>query len=440
MLKCALTAALTIYSISLSAQDLAWRTLTDPPLAGRYDDMSFITPEKGWAVNSSGQVWHTENGGDDWEMQAQLPVYIRSVEFADSLNGWAGTLGQGSPILFNTTDGGQTWNPAQNLPNNSPTRVCGISMVGDSVIYACGAFDGPAIILKSSDSGQSWQAMDMRTFAGTMIDIHFFSPDTGIAVGGAPFMQTTDLNQLHAVVLYTTNGGDSWQIKYEGTRFGQWGWKIFFRDRNRGYISMESGEPAMALKTEDGGETWNELTIAGNMRIQGIGFLNAMQGWVGGWGFTSMTTDSGQTWEQVKLGDFQQDDDLNRFVFFGDSLMYASGKKILKYSNDNVTSVAGRGRPELPESVLLLQNYPNPFNPTTNISYTLPQRSQVRIIIYNSLGQIVRSLFQGTQNAGPNTIQWDGADDTGHALASGIYIYRLDAGQLVESRSMLLLK
>ena len=402
--------------------------------------MYFVSPNKGWVVNSTGQIWHTEDGGTSWEMQAQLSGYIRSIEFADSLHGWAGTLGFDVPILFRTQDGGRTWTPYQILPNGSPPRICGISVASDSVIYACGAFDGPAVILKSEDAGESWQAMDLRAQAGTLIDVHFFSPDTGIVVGGAPFQQITDLAKLHAVVLTTTDGGASWQVRHAGTNDGQWGWKIFFRNRQDGYVSMESGAMGMILRTADGGLSWTEQIVANNRRLQAIGFFDENLGWVGGHNVSSVTTDGGNTWQTTKLSDLPQSDGLNRFLAFGDSLMYASGRKILKYSRDNVTSVADEAVPQLPESLLLLENHPNPFNPSTTISYTLPRRAPVRIRIYNALGQTVRHLFDGVQNTGEKSILWDGVDDHGQIQSSGLYIYRVDAGKLAESNTMLLVK
>ena len=93
-----------------------------------------------------------------------------------------------------------------------------------------------------------------------------------------------------------------------------------------------------------------------------------------------------------------------------------------------------------PLDFALHQNYPNPFNPTTTIRYDLKARSKVALTIYNALGQEVRNLVSDTQNAGRYQVQWDGRDNTGGKVASGIYFYRLRAGDFVQFHKMVLLK
>jgi hypothetical protein len=93
-----------------------------------------------------------------------------------------------------------------------------------------------------------------------------------------------------------------------------------------------------------------------------------------------------------------------------------------------------------PKTFTLFQNMPNPFNPETQISYYLPVDCQVSITIYNLLGQRVRTLFEGYQNSGVQTITWNGRSDQGEQLSSGIYFYRLEANNFVETRKMTLMK
>lgn len=95
---------------------------------------------------------------------------------------------------------------------------------------------------------------------------------------------------------------------------------------------------------------------------------------------------------------------------------------------------------ELPTSYQLLGNWPNPFNPTTHIEYQLPEAVSIRLAIYDLLGQRVRLLAEGRQPAGSYQAVWDGRDDHGHPMASGIYIYRLESQGRVKTRRMLLLK
>jgi hypothetical protein len=81
----------------------------------------------------------------------------------------------------------------------------------------------------------------------------------------------------------------------------------------------------------------------------------------------------------------------------------------------------------LPTEFSLSQNYPNPFNPTTTIKYALKERVQVNLKIYDLLGQHVRTLVDDSQNAGFKEVVWDGKNDSGQAVASGVYLYRMVA-------------
>ncbi|MCK4653658.1 MAG: T9SS type A sorting domain-containing protein [Candidatus Cloacimonetes bacterium] len=94
-----------------------------------------------------------------------------------------------------------------------------------------------------------------------------------------------------------------------------------------------------------------------------------------------------------------------------------------------------------PEPVKLeASNYPNPFNPITTISYSLPDESEVSLTIYNIKGQKVKELIKGTQPAGSYNVSWDGKDENGKDITSGIYFYKLRTHNNEITRKMLLLK
>ena len=84
--------------------------------------------------------------------------------------------------------------------------------------------------------------------------------------------------------------------------------------------------------------------------------------------------------------------------------------------------------------------FPNPFNASTTINYTLPTLAPVKLVVYNMMGQQVKTLIDGTQIAGHHTAVWDGRDAHGSVVSSGIYIYRIKAGDFLEHRKMVLLK
>jgi len=94
----------------------------------------------------------------------------------------------------------------------------------------------------------------------------------------------------------------------------------------------------------------------------------------------------------------------------------------------------------LPKDFVLQQNYPNPFNSMCNIEYALPFNCHATLTVYNILGQEVKTLVDEAQRRGSNKASWDGKDSQGKTVASGIYLYRLQAGNLSQTRKMLLIK
>ena len=91
----------------------------------------------------------------------------------------------------------------------------------------------------------------------------------------------------------------------------------------------------------------------------------------------------------------------------------------------------------IPDKFLLLQNYPNPFNPTTKINYGLPQSTRVTLKVFNLLGQQVRTLVDQKQSAGMHQVMWDGKNDDGKRLTSGIYFYQLKSATFIQTRKMI---
>ncbi len=129
-----------------------------------------------------------------------------------------------------------------------------------------------------------------------------------------------------------------------------------------------------------------------------------------------------------------------RFRLQSDPLVTGWGWAIdnLQIQTD-ITSVADEA--QTPERFSLAQNYPNPFNPSTTIRYELPRASEITLVVYNMMGQRVRTLVKRAHNAaGVYSIEWNGKDENGKDVASGAYVYRIQTGTFTESRKMLFLK
>ncbi len=95
---------------------------------------------------------------------------------------------------------------------------------------------------------------------------------------------------------------------------------------------------------------------------------------------------------------------------------------------------------EIPSEFSLSQNYPNPFNPITSIKYAISENARVNLVVYNILGQAVKTLVNAEQESGYYTVRWDGTNDFGGKVSSGIYIYRISAGKFTSTVKMNLLK
>ena len=106
----------------------------------------------------------------------------------------------------------------------------------------------------------------------------------------------------------------------------------------------------------------------------------------------------------------------------------------VNYSNEVNVSV------EMPVSFNLFQNYPNPFNPSTTINFSLPQKSEVKLVVYDILGKEVKTLINGNRDAGSYEIKWNGQNNNGQSVATGIYIYRISAGSFSAEKKMILMK
>lgn len=116
-----------------------------------------------------------------------------------------------------------------------------------------------------------------------------------------------------------------------------------------------------------------------------------------------------------------------------------SGDNVEINAEDVTTGISENGM-GVPEHFSLEQNYPNPFNPETTIKFNLAQKSHITLRIYNVLGQVVRTLVDKELEAGTYEMQWNGSDENGNRVASGVYLLRFTAGDVVQTRRMVLMK
>jgi len=416
-----------------------WRKTNAPVASSRTDDIFFTDPKTGWAVNSNGQILKTSDGGDNWVEQIRLPnAYLRCIGFANDKIGWAGTLTR-DQRLWSTQDGSY-WTQVVNIPTN-PTAICGISVVSESVVYASGTNypNRPPAIIKTMDKGKTWSAIDMSQHASLLVDIHFEDELRGWVVGGKGPGAKPTRDEVTAVVLYTQDGGKTWVNAIANLAAslpkGEWGWKIFNLTDSIRFISLENFKEGAILKTQDGGRTWTRHVVNDqqhNANLEGIGFVDEKQGWVGGWGtpdfsggFSSETQDGGGNWtDSDDIGRF-----LNRFRFFHTPKLvgYASGDTVYKYDDTPASRLlasaavrasaipAGTGPIEIPYSV------------------SVGDRN-LQIDVWDRFGEhISRLQEQKSPQPGNGIAKWDGKTADGREVPAGFYIYRVSTDQSARS-------
>jgi photosystem II stability/assembly factor-like uncharacterized protein len=384
-----------------------WQVLPGlPTTPGRYEDLYFINPDTGWVVEAAAlsRIWKTTNGGESFVLQLTVPnQYFRSVAFNNSLLGWAGTL-----------NGGNNWARVDTMIHPSPPGFCDISVVGDFSFFSSGKYSGPTHFTKSTNAGQTFEYYDMGAYTNYQVGIYFFSNDTGFIAG------KSNIVSEGAVVLFTSNGGNTWIKRYKSNLQNEHIWNIMFINRSIGFGSIEAyfpGNPAAIIKTTNGGVNWTRMTVTGTgINLDPIGFANALTGWTADHMSTGLvqTTNGGLNWTYISIGS-----NIHGIFVLSDSIAYASGKQVYKFTPVPV-GVANNESGTVPITHVLHQNFPNPFNASTKISYTLARSTNVALEIYNAQGKFIQTLYRGYQEAGEHYVIWNA-----NSLPSGVYFYSL---------------
>jgi photosystem II stability/assembly factor-like uncharacterized protein len=359
----------------------------------RLCSVSFTDIDTGTAVGDSGTILRTIDGGTSWSVQASGTNYtLRSVFFTDANTGT--TVGDGGTILH-TTNGGLSWY------NQSPET-------------------------KSSKS-----SLLMEFYAG----VCFADPQHGTIVGGM-----TSLGGDDQTILHTSNGGETWTVQSDGGIIPLQG--ISFSDTNHGIVvggAVPDGFPGFGVirQTTNGGATWTNVSAN---YLNGVSFTDTLTGTAVGWGGTILRTiDGGTTWLNQPSGTTMS----LSCVSFTDQhtgTVVGDSGTILRTTTGGVTWIEENRTLNLPQKYILNQNYPNPFNPVTTISYQLPTQSHVTLEIFDVLGREVATLVNRVEEPGYKSVTFDVGAIHESPLPSGVYFYRIQAGNFMETKKLLLIR
>jgi hypothetical protein len=261
----------------------------------------------------------------------------------------------------------------------------------------------------------------------------------GLSVLDSSTVYMSGSNQL----LLTTDGGENWREINMPNELPHYE-DVKFVDINNGWLS---GAVRSIFRTTDGGETWEDQSPANAgdsfVSIDACDKNTAVT--VSSEGAVFWTTDGGNNWiEQVPRNYF---DGLFRVQMLDEKTAWAVGRNglIIKTTTGGVTWVDDDNTGDLPSKYSLSQNYPNPFskgsggNPSTKIKFSIPKAGKVKLTVYDVLGRRVAELANGYYQRGTYAVDFN-ANAQGKKLASGVYIYRIEAGTFRKSRKMMLVK
>jgi photosystem II stability/assembly factor-like uncharacterized protein/pimeloyl-ACP methyl ester carboxylesterase len=305
-------------------EEKGWRKLKTEHYRGKQDDIEFINENEGWYVNGYGTIYHTTDGGENWEKQLEKKgTFFRCIAFVDSLRGFAGTVGtdyfpnvSDTIPLYGTTDGGKTWNPVS-YKGPYVKGLCAIDIVKEPFInhgktdykvhlYAVGRVGSPANMMVSHDGGLTWTSNSLEKDCKMIFDIKMFDKNTGFVCAAT----SEDVPKSNGLILKTTDGGKTWKKVYQSNRPFETTWKASFPTKEIGYVTIQSYNPdpnvklQRIAKTIDGGENWNEINLVedAGAREFGIGFIDENHGFVGTMNIGYETNDGGLTWTPTNIG------------------------------------------------------------------------------------------------------------------------------------------
>ena len=226
--------------------------------------------------------------------------------------------------------------------------------------------------------------------------------------------------------------------------------------------SSDGNERVYCSRSTDGGANFGDDNLVGEQVLSrrpsiavsksGLVYIAYEYQSVNGYGiFCNVSTDGGLSFLNlpIAVSDLLNNDARYAFVAIGpDEKIYVVWQD-LRFGNFDVyfskgeiiTGIKENNPDSSPLSFELMENYPNPFNVFTSIKYTLPTRAHIELNIYNIQGQLVRTLLSGEKSPGTHKVNWDGRNEIGRNVSSGIYFYQLKtAGGIQKTRKMILLK
>ncbi|MEO8665067.1 MAG: YCF48-related protein [Ignavibacteria bacterium] len=390
------------------------------------NDVKFSDINNGVVVGNNGIILKTNNSGVNWNIiSSGTSVNLNSISLTSSSIVY---IAGDSGIILRSTNNGSSWNV---LNSSTSFNLKTIVFRSDETGFAAGEV---GTLLRTTDSGNNW----IQTFSDTAVDFNsmsYLNNNFIWAVG-----QKNDSLFLDGLgyTIKSTDLGVTWIPVVPKLQDIYYGSSIVFLDSLNGFSGFCSTVLDLGiLKTTNAGINWECVGGTINCCPYSINFINSTTGFTMGHpGVGSAifkTTDSGNGWYRSAVPFLTF---LNSSFFVNNLTGWAAGNRILKTTNGGgfITNITKTSE-ATPSEFSLHQNYPNPFNPSTLISFDIPNSTEVKLIIYNSIGEELERLVDEVLQEGRYETKFDGSN-----YASGIYFYKLETEEYNRTMRMVLLK
>lgn len=400
---------------------LNWKTNYDRFI---YDvnSLQFVDENIGYLSTSHDSLLKTTNKGDDWFpiLPNEHPYPFGKLAFINADIGW---VFKTKFLKINkTTNGGTNW--VDQVINNTPNGFTpvDIQFVNESVGFIGGIHSTPIpfyTLMKTTDGGYNWEEI----ITSGLAKFFFIDSSTGWLGRGGSELSESEIRK-------TTNGGKSWTL--DTVPYPYCFQSLMFIDHLTGYTC---GPVGTILKTTNGGLNWFKQHSNFTDDLLKIHFVDSQNGFIGLRGNIMKTINGGENWHKIHIPAYNG---IHQMSFVNKDMGWiAGGKSILRTTNGGgAVGIEPVLQAEIPTSFSLSQNYPNPFNPSTNISFEIPSKQKISLIIYNILGRSVAVLLNDVLSAGNYNYAFDASN-----LPSGVYFYKLSVGnEFSQTKKMLLIK
>jgi len=402
-----------------------------------FRDLFFVNSNTGWVVGLGGKIVKTTNGGNNWIPQVSNTGYsLHIVRFINSQTGYAAGGSQyNNPfcfdykILIKTTNGGETWFPV--IEQSDDHVIKDLFLInGDSLYYVNAGTDMNCMgnvgsFVKTNNSGSNWLYLS-PTNVSKYYALSFINPHTGWTV----CFRGTDVLPHYRLFFKTTNGGANWTQLRSDTALGYLNnaKKLKYFDTLSGYFCDVS-----LFRTTNGGYNWNKYLATELQNNVSFHALNKDTLWVITGNGIYRTNNQGANWISQNTPFAST---LYNIYFIDKNTGWAVGSfgTIIKTTNGGVTGLQNLNE-IIPSSFSLSQNYPNPFNPTTIIRFQIKDSKTTTLKVFDLLGREVQTLVNEKLKPGEYEVTFNGS-----ALPSGVYFYKLQAGDFTDTKKLVLIK